>query len=436
MNGLPADQGLAVLDLARAGRFDDIRELFAPQLRPMVKSETLRVAWTAELEQHGPVTSCGEPVSETAGPGVTIVKIPVIYDRGALAFVVSMTDSGELVGLQLAPISAADRTAPWEHSSYANPEAFTELDVTLGAGRLAVPGTLTLPQGAGPFPAVVLLAGSGVMDRDETIGRNKPFKDLAWGLASLGVAVVRFDKVTSTHPQEVKQMPGFTVTDEYIPAATAAVRLLEGHPNIEPARIFLVGHSLGGTVAPRVAKGMPRVAGIILLAGGTVPLYWSAVRQVRYLASLDPETAVASKAAIDAMSEQATAVDSPELTLATPSADLPFGIPAPYWLDLRAYDPVAVATALDRPILILQGGRDYQVTVEEDLERWTTGLEGRSDVTVRVYPSDNHMFFSGSGPSSPAEYEPAQHLDPSVVADIAAWVHTGSTKTPAEVDRT
>jgi hypothetical protein len=124
-------------------------------------------------------------------------------------------------------------------------------------------------------------------------------------------------------------------------------------------------------------------------------------------------------------------VDNPELSLSTPTAELPFGVPAAYWLDLRAYDPIAVAATLDCPILILQGGRDYQATVEGDLERWKDGLAHRSNVTVRVYPSDNHMFFSGSGPSSPAEYESAHHVDRFVVADIAAWVLRGVVESPA-----
>jgi hypothetical protein len=88
---------------------------------------------------------------------------------------------------------------------------------------------------------------------------------------------------------------------------------------------------------------------------------------------------------------------------------VPFGVPAPYWLDLRGYDPVAVATALDKPMLILQCGRDYQATVTDDLAAWKAGLGHRPDVTIRIYDSDNHLFFTGTGPSAPAEYEPAQH---------------------------
>ncbi|MDA8300532.1 MAG: alpha/beta fold hydrolase [Actinomycetota bacterium] len=424
MSPTPSEISLAVLEMARGGRFGEIRELFAPQLRPMVVPEALRVAWEHELEQQGPVRSVGETVPEPVGAGMVVVKVPILCEHGALTVVVSVTEAGQLTGMQLAPPEAAEPTAQWESPAYADPTAFDEQDVTVGSGSLAVPGTLSLPRLPGPHPAVVLLGGSGPLDREETIGRNKPFKDLAWGLATRGVAVLRFDKVTFAHPAEVKQAVGFTLVDEYVPHTAAAINQLRHHPRVDAERAFLLGHSLGGTVAPRVAAAEPSVAGLVILAGGAQPLQWAMVRQARYLASLDPETAAASEPGIEALAEQVRRVDSPALSPSTPSAELPFGVPAGYWLDLRAYDPVAAS--LDRPILVLQGGRDYQVSVEDDLERWEAGLAGRPDVTMHVYPSDNHLFFPGSGPSSPPEYESAQHMDPAVVADVAQWL-TAST---------
>jgi dienelactone hydrolase len=215
--------------------------------------------------------------------------------------------------------------------------------------------------------------------------------------------------------------PAFTLTDEYVPHASAAIRLLLAHPAVDPARIFVAGHSLGGTVAPRVAAGTP-VAGLVILAGGAQPLHQAAVRQLRYLAGLGGAAGAGAQAALDVISRQAEAVDDPGLSESTPSSDLPFGVPAPYWLDLRGYDPAAAAAALGKPMLIVQGGRDYQVTVADDLSRWQAALAAGPDVTIRVYPADNHLFFPGSGPSAPAEYEPAQHVDPAVVADVADWV--------------
>ena len=422
MTSSPEQAALNALELAQAGAFTQIRELFAPPLRALVPPEALRAAWDAEIGRRGPLTAVGTPVSERGDPGTTTVRIPLTCEHGDLAAVVSVADQGWILGIQLAPATAAQPAGPWQPPGYADPAAFAEQEVTVGDGPLAVPGTLSLPHGPGPRPGVVMLAGSGPRDRDETIGRNKLFRDIAWGLATSGVAVLRFDKVTRAHPHEVMADPRFTVSDEYVPAAVAGIRLVQRQPGVDPARVFVAGHSLGGSVAPRVAAAEPSVAGLVIMAGGAQPLHWAAVRQLRYLASLDPGTAAASQAGIEAMTRQAELIDSPDLSPSTPAADLPFGVPAPYWLDLRGYDPPTAAAASGKRILIVQGGRDYQVTVADDLARWQAALTGRAGVTIRVYDADNHLFFPGEGPSAPAEYDPPQHVDPAVVADIAAWL--------------
>ena len=416
------DQAMAVVELARAGQFEEIRELFTPGLRPMVTAAGLRAAWEAVLAEHGQLTSVGAAISDPADGAMVTVQVPVAFERGQETLAVYLTRDGQLAGIQLAPPGDAEPAAPWEPPGYADPDRFDESDVTLGTGPLAVPGTLSLPLAPGPHPALVLLGGSGPEDRDGSIGRSKPLKDLAWGLASRGVAVLRFDKVTHAHPDLVSENRAFTVADEYLPDALAAIGLLQGHPSVDRARVFVAGHSLGGTVAPRVAAAEPSVAGLVLLAGGAEPLQWAAVRQISYLASLAPATAAASQPGIDALTAQARKVDSPGLSTETPDAELPFGVPAPYWLDLRGYDPVAVAAGLGQPMLLVQGGRDYQATVADDLSRWRAGLGERPDVTIRVYPADNHFVFPGRGPSSPAELAAAQHLDPEVVADLRGWL--------------
>lgn len=415
MNTDPAATATAVAEMARDGRFAEIEALFAPPLRAAVSAEALRAAWSAETTRNGAVSAIGEPVSEPERAGLVRVSVPVTCERGGLTVVMSVDDAGLLQGLRLAPAA----TTSWTPPSYAAPRTFDERDVTLGDGPLAVPGTLSVPRGRGPRPGVVLLAGGGPFDRDETSGLNKPLKDLAWGLASRGVAVLRFDQVTHTHGG-VAYVPGRTVTDEYVPHAVAAVRMLQDEPAVDPARVFVLGHSMGGKVAPRVAAAEASVAGLVILAGDTQPMHRSAVRVARHLAALDP--APITQPDVEAISRQAAAVESPHLSPSTPAAELPFGRPASYWLDLRGYDPVSAAAALDRPMLILQGGRDYQVTVEDDLSRWRTGLAHRTDVTIKVYAADDHLFFAGTGPSTPAGYEPAQHVDPAVVADIAEWL--------------
>jgi uncharacterized protein len=418
----PRTVALAILDLARTGRFADIRERFTPSLRPMVAAAALQAAWDAGVAQLGPVVSVGDPSSEPADAHIVAVRVPVRFERGELTLLVSVIANGELAGLQLVPADASQPPAPWRLAPYADPDRFDEHEVIVGEGPLGVPGTLTLPKTAGPLPGLVIVGGSGPVDRDGTIARSKPLKDLAWGLASREVAVLRFDKVTHAHPDQVKADRDFTVADEYLPHALAALRLLRAHPAVAAEHVFLAGHSLGGTIAPRIAAADPRVAGLVILAGGAEPLQWAVVRQVRYLASLDPTTAAASQPAIDAMTALAECVDSPALSPDTPDDELPFSTPAPYWLDLRGYDPVATAAALGKPMLICQGGRDYQATVTDDLTRWQAGLHARTDVTIRTYPADNHFFFPGTGPSSPAELITPQHVDPQLVTDINDWL--------------
>jgi dienelactone hydrolase len=422
MTTSPEQTALTVLKLAQAGRFAQITGMFAAPLRALAAPEALQAAWDAELSRRGPVTAVGAAVAEPGEQGLTVVRVPVTCERGDLAVVVSVAGHDAIAGIQLLPASAAAPGGPWQPPDYADPAAFDEQEVTLGSGPLAVPGTLSLPRGPGPRPGLVLLSGSGPNDRDETIGPNKPVKDIAWGLATRGVAVLRFDKVTFAHPHEVAADRDFTVSDEYVPAAVAGIRLLQRQPGTDPARVFAAGHSLGGSVAPRVAQAEPSVAGLVILAGGAQPLAWSAVRQFRYLASLSPGGEAAARPVIEAATRQAQLIDSPALAPDTPAADLPFGVPAPYWLDLRGYDPPAAAAATAKPILVLQGGRDYQATVADDLARWRAALAGRPGVTIRVYDTGNHLFIPGEGPASPAEYQQAGHVDPAVVADIAGWL--------------
>ncbi len=187
-----------------------------------------------------------------------------------------------------------------------------------------------------------------------------------------------------------------------------------------------------GTVAPRVAAAEPAVAGLVILAGGAAPLHWVIVREIRYLASLDPATAAGSASAIETLTRQAQLVDSPNLSPATPAVDLPLGTPAPYWLDLRGYDGPAAVAALNKPILVIQDGRDYQATVDDDLSRWQAALADRPGVTIRIHPDDDHFFFTGSGLSTPQDLmQGGKHVDPAVVEELAGWLSSVPTSRSA-----
>jgi dienelactone hydrolase len=271
---------------------------------------------------------------------------------------------------------------------------------------------------------VVLVHGSGPGDRDQSLGPNKPFRDLARGLASRGVAVLRYEKRTRQHGAKIASAGAasqFTVKEETVDDAVAAVRLLRATPGIDPKRIFVLGHSLGGMLAPRIATAAAsQVAGLIIMAGAVRSLEQSILDQTRYLAKADGTISPDEQKQITALEQLVASVKTLKPT-DPPLAAAGAGAPASYWIDLRGYDPPAAAAAVKLPMLILQGGRDYQVT-PDDFAKWKAALGTRSDVALKLYPALNHLFIAGSGASLPAEYMVAGHVDESVVRDIAEWV--------------
>jgi fermentation-respiration switch protein FrsA (DUF1100 family) len=330
-------------------------------------------------------------------------------------------DAGRIAGLFFTPPQSEASAPDFAPPPYADPDSFTEQDIIVGEGtEWALPGTLTLPASEGPFPAVVLVHGSGPNDRDETIGPNKPFRDLAQGLAAQGIASLRYDKRTLVHQTAVAMDANLTVQEETVDDAVTAVALLRETPGIDPQQVYVLGHSLGGTLIPRIGAQTPDAAGLIVLAGADRPLEDLMLEQVTYIFGLDGEVTDAEQTQLDTITAQVAAIKDIGLAGETLPEALA-GAPAAYWLDLRGYVPSEMAQTLAQPLLILQGERDYQVTME-DFGRWQAALQGRENVTFKSYPALNHLFIPGEGPSSPAEYEQAGHVAEEVIRDIAGWI--------------
>jgi pimeloyl-ACP methyl ester carboxylesterase len=284
-----------------------------------------------------------------------------------------------------------------------------------------LPATLTQPKAANLVPAVVLVHGSGPQDRDETVLANKPFRDLALGLATRGIAVLRYEKRTFGKNLETLRDPAtITFDEETTNDAVAAVQLLLGMPGVDPARVFVVGHSQGGSAAPRIAQREPRVRGLVLLAAPARPMEDLLLEQNRYLASIDRSNQAAANAALAELERQVTRVKSTDLETAKPE-ELPMGVPASWWLSLRDYSPLEVAKQVAKPTLVMQGDRDFQVTAT-DFELWKSAIGGKPWATMLLFKGLNHLFESGEGQPSPEEYARPAHVHSTVISKLADWI--------------
>lgn len=415
---VPEAAARKLVEQLAAGQFEKIESGYDSQMAAAMPPGSLSVTWSGLIRQVGAFESIMETKSLKRG-GYDVVTVVCKFQEATLDTKVSFSADGKVAGLFFLP------HAVWARPPYAKQDAFTEQTLTIVNGKFELPATLTLPKGDGPFPAVVLVHGSGPNDADETIGPNKPFKDLAWGLATRGIAVLRYAKRTLKYGAQSSDDPSkLTVDDETISDARAAALVFAKESKVDPARVFLLGHSFGGYLAPRIASGDSQIAGIILLAGHTRPIEQLAVDQVRYLASLKGDPTDEEQKQIAAVEEAAKKIESPNLKPGDTVTFLGGNSPASYWLDLRDYHPLETAGQLKIPILILQGGRDYQVTAA-NFDDWKKALGGRSNTTLKLYPDLNHLFIAGTGPSVPGEYNKPGHVSEEAVSDIATWTSAG-----------
>jgi hypothetical protein len=211
----------------------------------------------------------------------------------------------------------------------------------------------------------------------------------------------------------------FTLEQETVEDGVRAIGVLRRQPEVAANRIYLLGHSLGGYAAPRIAARDGKLAGLIFLAANARPIEDVSLDQGEYIAHLDGNPSPQLQQRLDAL--KAEVAKAKDLRPGTTPPQLLLGLPGVYMLDLKGYEPAEQAKKLAIPMLVLQGGRDFQVT-SKDFEIWKTGLAGRANVAFKEYPALNHLFLPGEGKPNPSEYIKQGNVDSTVIADIASWI--------------
>jgi len=401
-----SDQTAESLLLAmKAEKYSTAYAMFDDRMKEAVSEEKLKAVWATQIGSMGPVKSWKFTVT-TVVQGLDVRVALVTFDHGVLDAIISIhPDTQEVAGFVLRPPrSAATKPAP--PAAYVHPSDFRASEVSIGKAPWVLGGTLTVPAGLGPFPAVILVHGSGPQDRDETIAANKVFKDLAEGLASRGIEVLRYDKRTLTYG--AKMGDSVSVDDEVMVDAGAALDALRARPEVDAQRLYVVGHSLGAMLAPEIGVRFGPVAGVVLMAPPGRPVEDIVLEQARYMHTPPKEMA-------------ALELQVAKLKAGTLGTERFIGAPQGYWKDLARHDGMAMAKKLGKPILVMRGNRDFQVA-QSDFDAWRKALTGTPNVEFVVIPGSSHLFIAGEGTPSPAEYDKPGHVDARVIDKLASFI--------------
>ncbi|PXF33981.1 dipeptidyl aminopeptidase [Mesotoga sp. SC_NapDC] len=340
--------------------------------------------------------------------GFTVFIFHAQFERGFIDFNVVIDDQGKVDTFVIQPT-----LQPGSIAEYIDTSKFDEFEITIGEGRYRLPAVITVPKEIDKYPLVILIHDSGAMDRDSTIGPNKPFRQIAWGLATQGVAVLRYDKRSFVFGERLSQSPPSIETEvieDVVSAITAASRI----PSV--SSIFLAGHGLGGRVAPVIAARDPRVDGIILLAT-------PARRELQVI--IDKQKYFASIYETDRGQQTQLLTDYLQAAL---DGKLPPGTPvlaatAGYYYELDRLNHIETIRELEIPVLIVQGDADFESTVQ-DYIMFMNALWTRINVYFQLLPGLDHYFMPvRDGLSTPDHYYEFRHVDRQLIDTMFSWIY-------------
>lgn len=398
------------IELVADGEFGAAADRVAPVATDELNATTLRGAWNQRAAGNGDLLEFASTEYLGTEDGFERVNVTAEFAAGTQLFRFSYTQDGEVAGFFI--------PAMWTAPEYVDESAFTETEITLDSPACPLGATLSIPDGEGPVPGVVIVHGNGASGRDGTVGPNKTYKELAWGLASQGVGVLRYDKRTAACDVDLADV---TIDDVTTDDALTAIERLRDRERVDD--VFVAGHSFGGLLAPRIAERDGDLAGVVMLAPGPArSIADTIVDQTEHI--LDVQDVQGSEreqtlASVQQEAEQIRTLDIDDDEV------IRFG-GREYYRTLQEYDHTATATDLSIPVRVLQGARDWQVTVEDDLATWRDALEDQPNVEFTVYDDLNHRFQESEGLRTRAEYsQPDAVFDLAVVEDIAAFVADG-----------
>lgn len=342
------------------------------------------------------------------------VMVPVEASLRNTNFLISFNKENEIVGFSYEEYK---KNSPIESRKI--PDDIVEEEFSFYSDGHVIPGTLTRPKAKTNYPLVILVHGFGPSDRDLSVFANKPFKDIAWGLAQAGIASYRYDKRTYIREKESEDS-SFTVYEETINDAVSATNMAKELGEINPSAVYVLGFSQGGYLTPRIAELLPDTAGYILVSSPGEHMKDYLKEQYEYLAMEDGQISLSEHNLINKISEDIDILNKPsQITDDTKVQEFYKN----YWIDLSAYNPLELASKITTPVLLIHGERDYQVT-KKQFNLWQDVFLEAENWTFKSYPELNHFMMKGEENSYSSEYKEKNYVDEQVIQDIANFIFT------------
>ncbi len=395
-------------------KFEKINPLLDHEMSRVLGETGLEELWDAILMQFGEISKIYESSAEKKDT-LFVTRTKVDFEKRSWFLKLVFNRENKISGFFIEPL-----TMPYEAPIYANLDAFYEYKKTIHDPKFPVDGILTLPKSKNRVPVIIILGGSGPTDKDLTIGSKRIYKDIAWGLASAGIAVFRFDKRTLTHARSIAAVSNFSIDDEYLKDTRLAIKMLKDQAEIDPNQIYVLGHSLGGHILPYLATKLKGVSGYIGFAANYSSLPDLMAYQADFLSKDLPEQ---QKEPYRQLKQKAIYARD-RFSVNSPMDSLPDGLTAIYLQSLYHAAPNHHLRSLGKHrFLFIQCEKDYQVPNTE-LKRWQDSVKDTqaSKTSFISLPLLNHLGCEELGEMGTGSYEKPGNVSIKLLDEIAQFV--------------
>lgn len=411
-----------IIEYFQSGEVEAVYSQFDTSMAKVLSPPRLAPIWKQLSSNYGKFLGYGKQDSASVDDNL-ITNTDLNFEKAIINFMLSFNKkTHKISGMYITEqekIQIKD-TIPIDLPSYIDTNSFKDTKIII-KDIYDLDGKLSLPNNYSKDIVFILVHGSGPQDMDGSFGKHKFLENLAWGLASKGFGVVRYNKLTLQHGSAlVREKPKMTQDDEYNNSILGAIDFIKKNSQLKDKKIFLIGHSQGASAITSFSNNKD-ISGLILLSGSPQKLYDIYTNQLEYIFNLEDGV---NKSESKIINEHKSKVDyfNKNKTRFIPKDSLPLELNYEYLVHLDKFSAIDNLKSSDIPVLIVNGGHDYQVTLR-DFELWKKGLENKNNIKFELIENVNHIYGITDKMSVPTDYRIYRPISPELFEDLIKWIN-------------